>query len=422
MIIQPVLKKPHAPGYIDERNPHNINSLIVDDLGLNEVLLLATDSGNVTGYEVEAIFSAINRCTTNKLTQPLSTHEVRPFFVESVQASAWGLATHKFARLIAVSANTGIITVFAFALADSQSDSDDSTLTSAQSSDPELSGASDSTWICIDTAERMEAMKQTMPNHRTRNLRLSYAGHFDNIPCVSFANFDLDPNGLWMISTDIHSRVFIWRVWDDLAPVQISNYAEGRGERGWFVLPISPCRVQHHLSTLDACGCVPQPRIIDDRLVFDVTQGAGFVANRSMIGEYLDRPEPSIVLPEDFFSDPSICDQSAPLPLRQEQGGAIQQASGTGTMNDSGDANTQFIHPELSVLSEEFRFRVKSGVTNLVEEMNGHDVLWSTPTMNARECQPSHRKWMMPWCNDRYANVSLSCQFSLFPCYPLLSM
>jgi hypothetical protein len=32
-------------------------------LGVDEVLLLATDSGNVTGYNVEAIFSAINRST-----------------------------------------------------------------------------------------------------------------------------------------------------------------------------------------------------------------------------------------------------------------------------------------------------------------------------------------------------------------------
>jgi hypothetical protein len=46
------MKEPNAPGYIDRSRPHTINHIIVDDLGVDEVLLLATDSGNVTGYNV----------------------------------------------------------------------------------------------------------------------------------------------------------------------------------------------------------------------------------------------------------------------------------------------------------------------------------------------------------------------------------
>ncbi|KAJ5545498.1 Ribonucleotide reductase transcriptional regulator CRT10 [Penicillium sp. DV-2018c] len=391
VIIQPVLNDPNAEGYIDNNNPHIINNIIVDDLGLNEVLLLATDSGNVTGYEVEAIFSAINRCIASELTQPFSIPEVRPFFAENVFESAWGLATHKFARLIAVSANTGLITVFAFALVDGESDSGDSTLSS--SSDPAISDASDAsdspTWVNIDSEQRMEDMKQTMPYHRTRNLRLSYEGHDDNIPCVSFANFDLDPNGLWMVSTDIHNEVCIWRVWDSLHPVH-SSIHKSTADRGWFVLPISPCGVQHHLNVLDACGCLPKPEIIEDeRPIIDVTQGAKFVADYMESG-HLDCPEPTVVLPEDFFSDPSICDQNTPLSLSQERHSATQLAPGTGTMNDSGDANTQTLRSGMPFLSGKSGSRVKSSVTNLVEEINGHDVLSNTNTADAPECQQPH--------------------------------
>jgi hypothetical protein len=55
MIITPMMKQPNARGYISWEFPHAINSLIVDDLGNDEILLLATDSGNVCGYHIETI-------------------------------------------------------------------------------------------------------------------------------------------------------------------------------------------------------------------------------------------------------------------------------------------------------------------------------------------------------------------------------
>ena len=72
MIIDPVMKMPRAEGYIDRNNPHTINAILVDDLGRDEVLLLVTDSGNVCGYHVEAIYSCLTRCNEEGIKRPLT--------------------------------------------------------------------------------------------------------------------------------------------------------------------------------------------------------------------------------------------------------------------------------------------------------------------------------------------------------------
>ncbi|KAJ5712679.1 hypothetical protein N7493_009147 [Penicillium malachiteum] len=241
MIINPVMKNPRAAGYIDRTAPHTINNILVDDLGRDEVLLLATDSGNICAYHVEAIYSTIMRCTSAGYKRPYSGSEVNPFFVENVGMSAWGLAMHKFARLIAISSNTRQITVFAFALVDPTSiKSDDQ----SQPSINQTTETVDDDWVKIECQRDLRKLRKSMPgNHRSKNLRLTYRGHLDNIPCVSFANFDLDANGEWMVSTDITNRVIIWRIWDFLSPFEI--YYPGHPynnppQRGWTVLPLDP--------------------------------------------------------------------------------------------------------------------------------------------------------------------------------------
>lgn len=389
MVIRPLIKDPHAPGYINHSRPHTINHIVLDDLGVNEILLLATDSGNVTGYHVEAIFSAINQGTKDGLRRPFSPNEVKPFFAESVGMSAWGLAIHKFARLIAVSANTGIITVFAFALVDSESESDDSISSQHEDSDLDLS---DSTWISIDTALSMEELKKDMPNHRTRNLRLSYKGHFDNIPCVSFANFELDPNGLWMISTDIINRVFVWRVWGDLAPIKISTYdisETEREQRGWFVLPINPRRVQQHRLMLDACGCEPQPQLIKRRLVFDVSEAATHVANRSIVAAVKHTESTSIALPDDIFdSDFSVDSEFPPQTSSSEHGHSALKALETAAHR----IHVGVEEPEADLLSPYHSLRVRRGLADLIEEENEHESAWRAADPSVLGFHTPHRK------------------------------
>lgn len=219
------MKNLHAEGYISPRFPHAINNILVDDLGREEVLLLATDSGNVCGYRVEAIFSALERAAESGQARPLDGSEVHPFFVEFVGNSAWGLAIHKFARLIAVSANTGLITVFAFALVGDPTpeDSSDSSGRSIEAGDDLREDGL--TWETVNTSEQFMQLRNLMPDrHRSRNIRLTYTGHFTNIPSVSFLNCDLDPNGTWMMSTDIDNKMLVWKIWQSLGPFNVYHF------------------------------------------------------------------------------------------------------------------------------------------------------------------------------------------------------
>ncbi|CAI7626178.1 unnamed protein product [Penicillium palitans] len=340
MIIHPVMKEPNSPGYIDRSRPHTINHIIVDDLGFDEVLLLATDSGNVTGYNVEAIFSAINRSAEYGGSRPFDAHEVKPFFAEHVQLSAWGLATHKFARLIAVSANTGVITVFAFALVDDMSESDDNSSSSSETSNVGGSDVLESTWVSIDSAPSMEELKKDMPHHRTRNLRLSYKGHFDNIPCVSFANFELDPNGLWMVSTDILNRVF-------------------------------------HQYKFDACGCEPYLRKMNGRMVFEVSDAADYIASRSFAASKKVMLEERatisrLFLPDDVFLPDGLHTGSRPRSLSSERDNATPEPSETASPTSASDsivASTGLSQDD-EVSPPRRSIRLRRGISNLIEEEN----------------------------------------------------
>src|SRR5271170_5193499 len=125
--IPPTIANASAKGYIDPSNPHAINHLIVGDLGMAEILLLCTDSGNVAAYHTKSIQEVVRKRSLHG-NETISTNfvDVRAFFSQWVYESAWGLAIHSHARMIAVSANTphhvptaddcAKITVFAFAL------------------------------------------------------------------------------------------------------------------------------------------------------------------------------------------------------------------------------------------------------------------------------------------------------------------
>ncbi|KGO49183.1 Ribonucleotide reductase, transcriptional regulator CRT10 [Penicillium expansum] len=378
MIIHPVMKEPNAAGYIDRSRPHTINHIIVDDLGVDEVLLLATDSGNVTGYNVEAIFSAINRSAKYGGKRPFDAREVKPFFAEHVQLSAWGLATHKFARLIAVSSNTGLITVFAFALMDVVSEGDGTSPNSSVTSNMGDSDVLENTWVYIETAPSMEELKKDMPHHRTRNLRLSYKGHFDNIPCVSFANFELDPNGLWMTSTDILNRVFVWRVWDSLSPVNTSSYDCPRSDqeqRGWFVLPLHPRRVQQHRLKFDACGCEPKPSTMNGRMIFDVSRAADYVENRTIIAsEKVAAEERATIsrlfLPADIFTPgDGVNTETRPQPSSSQHNHEASEAPSPTTAHDTIVISTESPQ-DYEVAPPRQSIRMRRGIANLIEEEN----------------------------------------------------
>lgn len=102
-------------GSVDDLFPHQVNHLIIGDLGNEEILVMAYDDGDVIAFYTRHIKDAVRQRQT--IRDPSSvTISPQPFFHENVGKSAWGLAIHSQSRLIAVGSNARKVEVFAFAL------------------------------------------------------------------------------------------------------------------------------------------------------------------------------------------------------------------------------------------------------------------------------------------------------------------
>lgn len=275
LVIRPTFANPNARGYIDDRVPHAVNHLLVGDLGEEEIVLLATDSGNVTGYYTKTIEAAIRKDPYRFSTDARSDHVgVRPFFAHWVLESAWGLAIHTDARMIAVSANTphhnasedpcAKVMVFAFALTE-QNDS----------SGGEDSEESEGTSPCENDREpdwtEWRAMGiHATPPARNRNYKITLAGvegHDHNIPCISFVNTPDDPEGNWLLSTDIGGELKIWQIWQgicqnswDFAEKRMRSGFFRRREGGWLVAALDPRSFQLANTMDQFCGHSKAPQ------------------------------------------------------------------------------------------------------------------------------------------------------------------
>ncbi|CZR50863.1 uncharacterized protein PAC_00737 [Phialocephala subalpina] len=106
------LKATHVGGYISSTIPHGINNMKVGDLGNLEILLVACDDGDVIALYTHLIKHEVQLAMKQDHTTPL-VKMMRPYFIQNVGISAWGLAVHKQSRLIAVGSNLKQITVFA---------------------------------------------------------------------------------------------------------------------------------------------------------------------------------------------------------------------------------------------------------------------------------------------------------------------
>lgn len=250
LVIPQALAQVSAEGYIDPGHAHSINHLMVGDLGNQEILLLATDSGNIAAYYTQSIQEAILRnpfsLGANNRSDVLG---LQPFFTHWVHESAWGLSIHTQARMIAVSANTpfhvpaddpcATVWVFAFALTDHGGGAEGFD----DEADPfESSSVSD--WHDWDPSRGVD-----YPS-RDRNYKIVLAGfdgHDSNIPCVSFVNTSQDPYGRWLLSTDIDGATKIWHIWRamchrswDLTERGPHRGFRRRREGGWLVAALAP--------------------------------------------------------------------------------------------------------------------------------------------------------------------------------------
>lgn len=236
LIIEIPTSRPGLRGYLDRRRPHAINHLIVGNLGDEEMLLAACDDGDVVIYNLRSIDYALDQGVTiatarrfgmcrdgegrhrTNLVLPLgddahvpNTHVVEPWFLTNVGASAWGLAVHESARMFAVSSNTKLIKVFAPALGNMHCPE-----AFVQCGPPILND------------EGRYTMRTRTSQQRMFDLEINLEGHQANIPNIAFCNTGFDPEGIYLVSTDIEGSTFVWDIWCGDTVLEMHD----RGESG----------------------------------------------------------------------------------------------------------------------------------------------------------------------------------------------
>lgn len=193
LIIHTTPSAPNLLGYLDPHQPHAINNLVVQKLGNEEIIAVVRDDGDVDAYLIRHLAEAIARRRLPGVTLTPLASEIRPFFHQNVGNSAWGLAIHTEARIIAVSSNNHEFNIFAFALLD-RAELPSEVLPNASQG---TSSAHDSTHV---------AWKRTIDEHYV------IPNGDENIPCIAFCNTGHDPDGRWLLTTDISGLVQAWDI------------------------------------------------------------------------------------------------------------------------------------------------------------------------------------------------------------------
>ena len=251
---------PGHPGFIDHGNPHAVNHLIVGELGDEEVLLCACDDGDVIGYTVRSIVRHIEEAKFEE-KKPFKTalsKPLIPFLLHNVGKSAWGLAIHGAARMVAVSANTHKITIFAFAL-----------------ERPEQSDESYSQPDDFLEEPACFSKESGLPDRTLNNLIIQLSGHSNNIPNIAFCNLPCDSIGRYLLSTDIDGMVILWDIWNrDILQwhtpkepvILFSKYVQPESHElqstddfsaAWAVMFVDPRCFRHAETEQQLYGCKP---------------------------------------------------------------------------------------------------------------------------------------------------------------------
>ncbi|KAF2478837.1 hypothetical protein BDY17DRAFT_60335 [Neohortaea acidophila] len=229
---------PSAPGlagYIDPTNPHAINNLVVQFLGNEEVVAVVRDDGDVDAFLIRHVVGAIARRAESSMSYPPFEDGIRPFFQANVEKSAWGLSIHAQARVLAVSSNAHEVRVFKFGL--------------LHAHDPDSSEHEDD----AATADRATDVTHQILNGEA------------NIPYISFCNTGDDPEGRWLLTTDISGEC---RVMDLRALKTVQHFRLGgsrhflswydhnfdRNHAGWLIMFLDRRSFQEAETVSEALG------------------------------------------------------------------------------------------------------------------------------------------------------------------------
>jgi hypothetical protein len=194
LIVPSQPSSPDLRGYLDRDEPHCINYLIAQKLGKDEVIANVRDDGDVEVFLVRHIVHAIStRINRHDASEDQVADNVKPLFLRNVGISAWGLAIHTEARIIAVSSNRHEVTIFRFGLVD-EFDEVETPRKQAKSTGDGQSSRWDE--------ERREDNVDSRPERKTDVTRQVLNGEA-NIPHIAFCNTGDDPDGRWLLTTDI---------------------------------------------------------------------------------------------------------------------------------------------------------------------------------------------------------------------------
>ncbi|MCJ1311621.1 hypothetical protein MMC25_005294 [Agyrium rufum] len=285
LIIRLPRSTPHRSGWISEWYPHAVNRVLVDNLGHEEILLCACDDGDVIGYYVKAIAGRISFDRNSAPSGSSINNVPKPFFMKNVGQSAWGLAVHTAARLIAVSANSLEITVFGFAIAspehsDDNDDDEDRSFERVKSdgSDPGIAPIASQDPDSLGTgrvAQPFDPEEEAMISARyksrhNRDWEIVLYGHTNNIPNITFAGSECDPDARYLVSIDIE---------------------QDKQSMGWSVLCLNHRTFRMTDNTVETFGCKPVTR---KGLEFDISHSRSSVKEDSLwhplFGQYSSVP------------------------------------------------------------------------------------------------------------------------------------
>ncbi|KAH6853408.1 hypothetical protein B0I37DRAFT_5949 [Chaetomium sp. MPI-CAGE-AT-0009] len=262
-------------GVLDPRFPHQVNHLIVGNLGNFEILLLTYDDGDTIAYYTHNIVHNIKESSGHTRSPgpsstPHGTHP-KPFFHENVGESAWGLAVHEQSRLIAVSSNLHEVTVFAFAL---ERPNNTTPRFSEQNIDPVHAD-------CGHSALGLQRHFQS--RSRSWRIVLPLGNGGSNVPNVSFLDDEMG-DAEKVVAIDIAGAVWfldIWRLnvphvrWPDAGYTREPHLPPS--VRGWGVLVLPYSSFKPAKTIREALGA-PGNEVIAvkkpedaDRVWFDTT-------------------------------------------------------------------------------------------------------------------------------------------------------
>ncbi|KAI9762851.1 MAG: hypothetical protein M4579_000204 [Chaenotheca gracillima] len=298
LIIDLPVSKPGLTGYINLRSPHDVNNMVVDELGDEEIVVCACDDGDVIAFYTRSIMSAVERRAEIGILPEVDAEAAKPFFLENVGKSSWGLTVHKAHRMIAVSSNTTDITVFVFGLAEREASSD-----SESSDDHTNSQASKG------MAEH-PGLQSSFPQHlfsRANNVRVLLTDHEHNIPSISFYNGQTPPEETWLVSTDIGGWIMLWNIETQRLVKKVRTEDGFLGNRlrdpcrGWSVLCLDLDNFRTTNGSLETFGC-QNPSKASSRLasgfhaIWDITASVSQVQDSSTLHPSIDH---TIAIAED---------------------------------------------------------------------------------------------------------------------------